>query len=152
MFRPPPVIGAWRTVHRPLHHAVEGLPVLAGPVALPPVRFVERDLIVKVVVDGDVGASLLVDSEHVLVEGGPVAIVVVIAIGDKEVSVDHLVQECLDKVLSRPQFQQWHGEPDRAETAAPLVTAQPRADSHSWRPLDLRHGKYQAAVFNHRAR
>ena len=91
VFRPPPVIRAGSPVHRALHHAVEGPPVLAGPVALPPVRFVECDLVVKVVVDGDVCAGLLVDPEHVLVEGGPVAVVVVVAVRDEKVRVDHLV-------------------------------------------------------------
>ena len=91
VFRPPPVIRAGSPVHRALHHAVEGPPVLARPVALPPVRFVECDLVVKVVVDGDVCAGFLVDPEHVLVEGGPVAVVVVVAVRDEEVRVDHLV-------------------------------------------------------------
>ena len=105
VLRPPPVIRARCPVHRTLHHTVEGLSVLAGSVALPPMRFVECDLVMKVVVDGDVGAGLLVDSKHVFVEGGPVAIVVVVAIGDEEVSMNHLVQERLNKVLPRPQFE-----------------------------------------------
>ena len=112
VFRPPPVIRARRPVHRPLHHAVEGLSLLAGSVALPPMSFVECDLVMKVVVNGDIGAGLLVDSEHVLVEGGAMSIVVVVAISDEEVRVNHLVQERLNKVLSRPQFEQRHGESD----------------------------------------
>ena len=105
VFRPPPVIRARCPVHRPLHHAVEWLSVLAGSLTLPPVRFVDCDFVMKIVVDGDLGAGLLVDSKHVLVEGGTMAIVVVVAISDKEVRVNHLVQERLNKVLSRPQFE-----------------------------------------------
>ena len=76
----PPVVGPRRPVHAPLDQAVEGLAVLAGAVALPPVGLVQCDLqqkefrflllilvfqlnylVMEVVVDGDFCACLFVD-------------------------------------------------------------------------------------------
>ena len=106
-------------------------------------------LVMEVVVDRDVCARRRVDSEHVLVEGGSMAVVIVVAVCDEEVRVNHLVQEGLDKVLSRPQLEQWHRKSDGAKTPAPLVTTQPGADGHSGRPLDLQ--IYRKQVLHARA-
>ena len=65
----------------------------------------------KVVVDADLGAGGFVDPEHVLVEGGAVAVVVVGAVRHEEVGVDHLVQQGLHQVAAGPQLQQRHAQP-----------------------------------------
>ncbi len=94
-------------------------------------------LVVKVVVDRDLCAGLLVDPVHVAVECWPVAIVVVVAVGDEEVGVDHLVQERLHQVRSRPQLEQGHAQPDGAVPGAALVAAHAGAQRHPGRPTHL---------------
>lgn len=70
-------------------------------------------LVMKIVVHRNLGSSILVDPVHVRVEGGPVAIVVVVAVRDEQVRVDHLVEESLDEVLARPQLQEWDTESEK---------------------------------------
>lgn len=67
----------------------------------------------KIVIDRNFGSSFLVDPVHVRVEGGPVAVVVVVAVGDEEVRVDHLVQEGLDEVFTRSQLQKRDTQPEK---------------------------------------
>ena len=65
-----------------------------------------RYLVVKVMIDAYFGAGLLVDPKHVLVEGRPVAVVVVVPVRNEEVGVDHFMQQGLDQILPRPQLKQ----------------------------------------------
>ena len=48
---------------------------------------------------------------HVLVKLGPVAVVILVVVRDKEVGVDHLVQEGLHQVLAGAKLQQWYRDP-----------------------------------------
>ena len=41
------------------------------------------------------------------------AVVVIVAVGDEEVGVDHLVQEGLDEVFTRSQLQKWDTQPEK---------------------------------------
>ena len=139
MLPPPPVTGTWCPVHRPFYKAVEGRLLGAGSVTPPPVLLVQLHLVMEGVVDTDAGPGGRVDPVHVLVELGPVTVVVVIVVGDEEEGVDHLVQQRLHQVLPGPEFQERDGDPDGAEPLSGRIPADTSAGVHPGRPAHLAH-------------
>ena len=89
---PPVVVGAGGPVHGPLDHSVKRLSSNARSVAFPPMLLVQIDFVVEIVINRDVGPCRLVYPIHVLVKGRSVAVVVIVAVGDEQIRVDHLVQ------------------------------------------------------------
>ena len=63
-------------------------------------------LIMKIVIDTDFGPCLLIDPVHVFVKRRSMSVVVIITVGDEQISVDHLVQKRLNKVATGSEFQQ----------------------------------------------
>lgn len=113
MFFPPQIVRTRRPVFCPLHRPVEGVPLLTGSVALPPVLLIEGHLVVETVVHGYLCPGFFVNSKHVFVEGRTVAVAVHVAVGDKQVGVNHFVQQRLHEVLAGTQLEEGDTQPTR---------------------------------------
>lgn len=60
----------------------------------------------EVMVDTNIGSSLLVDPKHVLMKCWTVSVMIIIPIGNEQKSVNHLVKQGLHKIFPRPKFEQ----------------------------------------------
>ena len=58
--------------------------------------------------------SNLVDSVHVVVKGGSVAVVIVVSVCDEQVGVYHLVEQSLHKVLPGTELEPGHAQPEKS--------------------------------------
>jgi hypothetical protein len=99
---PPQIVWTWSPILCSLHNPIEGVSFLAGSITFPPVLLVKGHLVVETVVHGDIRPSLFVNSVHVLVEDGTVALAVVLTVGNEEIGVNHFVEERLHEIFSWP--------------------------------------------------
>ena len=96
MLRPPSVISAGRTIHGPLHIAIERCFGATRTLASPHMLSAMVDFIVEAVVNSDVCVGQAVDSIHVALELVAVFAAVFEVASQVQIGVDHFVEKGLD--------------------------------------------------------
>ena len=124
MLLPPRIRGLGLSIHGPLNIAIERRLFTTNPITPPDVSAIRVYLVGEIVVDGDVEFSDFVDVVHDVFELLAVAAFseTGLGVGDKQIGMDHFVQDGFFQLIGGPVLEQRFGQLDTARPK-PLILA-----------------------------
>ena len=137
MFLPPRICRLRLSIHGPLDIAIERRSFSANPIAPPNMSTVGINLISEIVINGDTEFSNFVDVVHDVLKLLAVAAFfkTSLRVGDKQVGVNHFVQNSLFQLIRRPILKQRLRQLDTARPK-PLILTGTGTQGHLRRPLN----------------